>query len=207
LKVGRPGEEKTYNGLFAGKIIQTQRLNDSKPYYTSSPSLSLYSYAQNALLCGSAQPHVVTVQHQSLKVKDGLFRLIQTPKLCLNVKLDHDGLLSEAYLNVEAEAPVVWKWFGLNHWSLSCRQDDSSIPAGTFYERVLHDNILLRVQANGSISCSFRKVDSSTRGLVTGDVVVVSILQDAEQVVFETEADLTSVSNPLLSMYQQLVEP
>jgi hypothetical protein len=207
LKVGRPGQIRRYNGLFAGKIVPIQGLEDTTPQYQSGPVISLYSYTHNALLCGSAQPHIVTMQRRSLTATEGLFRLLQTPSLCLNVKLGHRGLLCEAYLNVAGEDPVFWTWSGPNHWSLSCLQNGVVLAVGTFYERLIHDNILLRVQSNGSISCAFKQIDTDIRGLVTGDISPVQSIQDEELVIFETEVDLKSIINRSTSMYRQLVEP
>jgi len=189
LRTGVKGDQRRYNGLLAGKIIRVQNLHDVQERYQTAPPLTLYSFGHSALLCGSAQPHLVTIQHKSLPVRQGVFRLLQTPELQLNVVLNSSGLLDQAVLNVTGEEPVVWQWVGDCHWSLTCSQNGYKLPVGNFYERLLQDNVLLRVQANGSISCAFKRLSVQVRGLVVGDDAVLTDLADFTELRFVEPVD------------------
>jgi len=212
LKTGHVGEVMKYNGLFAGRIVKVKKLMDRSEYGDDVKPLMPYSYSHNALLCGSAQPHVITVQGKSLKVKSGVFRVLQTETMVLNVRLDMDGLMTEAYLRDEGKGVVVkWQWTGFNHWAQVCYQNGKIIGVDDVFEQII-DGVMVRVQANGSVSCAL-EMGVKVRGLMVGEVLEVNEIDNIEMMVeggevvsYERERVIGGESGEM-SLYQMMVEP
>jgi hypothetical protein len=207
LKTGHVGEVMKYNGLFAGRIVKVKKLMDRSEYGVGVRPLYPYSYSHNALLCGSAQPHVITVQGKSLKVKSGVFRVLQTETLVLNVRLDVWGLMTEAYLRDENGVVVKWQWTGFNHWAQVCYQNEKIIGVNDVFERSI-DGVMVRVQANGSVSCAL-EMGVKVRGLMVGEVLEVKEIDNIERMVEgeeEVSYEREGVSGEM-SLYQMMVEP
>lgn len=211
LKTGRIGEVMKYNGLFAGRIVKVKKLMDRSEYGEGVRALFPYSHSHNALLCGSAQPHVITVQGKSLKVKSGVFRVLQTEKLVLNVRLDVDGLMTEAYLRDDDGVVVKWQWIGFNHWDRVCYQNEKVMGVNDVFEQIV-DGVMVRVQANGSVSCAL-EMGVKVRGLMVGEVLEVKEIDNIERMIEggeEMSYERKGVSGGggrEMSLYEMMVEP
>lgn len=202
LKIQEGGQG--YCGLLAGQIVRLPNLESVK--VIGLPTVRS-NFHYNALLCGSMRPHVVTVQKQILRPRASTYRFLQYPGGCLNVTLDYSGQVRAAQLHREGKEVVSWEWQGMDHWALTCFQDGVARSCNYMYEKEVIPGLLLRVQANGSVSCACRSLDVMT-GLATGDFIEVG-LNESEAVLLPTQSSsedvrrLTSSS----SMYERLIAP
>lgn len=211
-------EPTRYSGLMAGIISPLDDLKDMKA--TSSCIVYPQYYDQNALLAGSAGPHTITAQKTSLRIADGWFRLLQwETQLSLgviNVYLDKDGRARELminYKNGEILINDLWKWTGDEHWNLIASINNNVVDRHHVqeYHFILDNkkdtNVLLRVQGNGSLSASFRKVKSHVRGLFFEDIIAIGGPND----LYTCDVDDPIMRNynipQVTSIYQRLLDP
>jgi len=191
-----------YQGLFAGRILPLTGLEDlSKHLIEELICSSRYRY--NALLCGSAQPHLLSLEKKRYTLKQGLYRLLQNKDLTVNVEVDQRGALSKVVI-FSQQGIEKWTYSG-PFWELRAQRNGTIIPTHDFLELRTED-YLLRVQGNGSISFATNTLCS---GLVKGEMLVVKHLYSTKILQSTELLSLCSVSTPSQknSLYQLLVEP
>ena len=204
------------SGLMAGQIIPLINLEDE--LITPPCSLKSNYYNRNALVAGSAGPHIITTQKNSLRVSSNWFRLLQwaTEKssAVINVQIDAEGQLRQMVCCSEQNGQLSmdsWKWTGEQHWNLLPFKNGLVLNQHSIEEFNFDlgngDEILLRTQGNGSLSASFKGVNSTVRGLLTDDVLIVSGPYDLKmyEVNCPVSKDLDIMSG--LSLYQRIIDP
>lgn len=210
LKTGERHEKRSYNGLFSGVITTVGSLHDTLPYYTLRGALTLHNYRYSALLCGSSQPHVITFNRQALLPRGGIYRYLQASGIIVNVKLDETGAMREALVRVRGEYEVKWCWEGEEHWNLTCKRNGERVE-GVQPLEVKVEGVMLRVQPNASMSCATDGVEgvAEVRGLVSGEMLVLSELEDMSMIetVAETVVGVMGVEKERPGLYERLIEP
>jgi len=161
------------NGLFAGRILPVARIEDCNHYAPVEEAFCAQKYKYNALLCGSAKPHITSFQKGYLPLEQGLYRLVEQEGLLLNVELDQRGALSKALLFINGEKKEEWAYSG-SFWEVKAQRNGEVVSTHTLSEHRTPD-YLLRIQANGSISFASQK---RVRGLFNGEVIPLTSLED-----------------------------
>lgn len=163
-------------------------------------------FDHNALLCGSNDPHVVTLFGQRLNISNGCFRLLssQDGKWGANVRVDERGLL---------HAVRTWHDDKMQELSWDAEQRDPE----WLCEMDIVDNdasIMLRAQDGNVVSIAVRgKVNPAWTGAFVGQTIPVESLSDVSEKA-QTEA-LTVAAMPQerivaksdASLYAQIMEP
>jgi len=186
------------NGLLSGRIIPISRLEDCAHYAPIVEPLPTQKYKYNALLCGSAQPHITSFQKNYLPTRQGLYRLVEEEGLTLNVELDERGALSKVFL-MRGHEREEWIYSG-PFWALGALRNGKLVSTHTLTEHRT-EAYLLRIQGNGSISFASQK---KMKGLLNGEVVVISSLEDCTP--REVSQRLLSQSVRGDSLYHRLIE-
>ena len=215
LKIGDLNGPFTCSGLLAGQIIPLQTLKDDQT--TTPVSIVIGQYDQNSLLAGSAGPHIITTQKKAIRVSNNSFRLLQWKTSessgIVNAQLDHEGQIRQLIIcsNQNGQPSIQsWKWIGNEHWNLIPIKNNSPLSRHTVCEHKFslgNDSlILLRVQGNGSLSASFKNVQSNVRGLLFGDILTLNSLYDLNTYELNTPLS-TPLSMQSASLYQRLIDP
>ena len=205
-----------YAGAMAGQIVSLNHLKDIK--LVQSKSLKPMYYERNAILTGSAGPHVITAQRKAIRVNDNWYRLLQwnnhESSGAINVRLDETGQVRQLIINSKHNGQQFndhWKWIGNQHHKFLPIKNNNSLNRQFVNDNlfwVAHDTyIMLRTQGNGSISAAFRKTKANVRGLLFGDIITVEGPNDFK---------IKEINDPLLqtiststnqSIYHQMIDP
>lgn len=168
-------EKIILGGLLATQIIKIHNIYDTYNYLGKEIIPAYYKY--NALFCGSTVAHIVTHNKESLNVlPEGNYRLLQFNEMCINVQLDNDGRTRKLKILND-----IWEFNG-DFWNLNVyKNGDKNLNAE--YEDYNFNDILVRVQNNGSLSCAFKSLEiENLGGIILGDVGFISDLNNTEKI-------------------------
>jgi hypothetical protein len=205
IKTNKTGDV-SMSGLCVGEIIPMGYLSDVTT--TGKKVVQVCRYGLNALLSGSNDPHIVTTQGKKLEMSDGYFRLLEFGSNILNCHMNIKGEIDQLQVFKTNSDSKSWLWTGEEHWNLKCYCDGQSVDRAHKHEELIQvDNgeILLRIQANGSVSVGLKNTGSTARGLFTNDIVKLSGLDDKSNHVYG-QMDENLVADPAASMYARKVE-
>ncbi len=201
-----------YAGLFSGQIMSVSYLKDESILQGRVIQPSFYT--SHALLCGSMDPHVISIQGKKIVLTGAWYRLLQWKNDhttgVINVFLDGERRLRKLVFKTKIDGQWridVWEWTGPNHWELQCSHNGVALKKHDICEKqfdIVGGLIFVRVQANGSISAAFKDVDSHVRGLFFNDII--SILGSEDHEIY----NLPVLELPLCckgSFYECLLEP
>lgn len=205
------------SGLLAGMISPIACLTDDSE--TEVRKINPNFYEHNSLLSASAHPHVVTVQGKRMVLKRRTVRLLQWKTTesqgTITGTVDGHGLLRKLRININEKSGEnfnsTWSWIGPNHWFLFFMQDGKEIKRQLFEKEFMinkNSSILVRVQRNAALSISFKNIDSSVRGVMVGDVIKVTSIDDTEVYRVGTPLSLNAISvRKTTSDYERMIEP
>uniref|UniRef100_A0A6C0ADC7 Uncharacterized protein n=1 Tax=viral metagenome TaxID=1070528 RepID=A0A6C0ADC7_9ZZZZ len=175
METNLKSEKIILGGLLATQIIKIHNIYDTYNYLGTEIIPGYYKY--NALFCGSTVSHIVTHNKESLSVlPGGNYRLLQFNEMCINVQLNNDGRICKLKILND-----IWEFNG-DFWNLDVyKNGDKNLNAE--YEDYNFNDILVRVQSNGSVSCAFRTLEiENLGGIILGDVGFISDLNNTEKI-------------------------
>ena len=215
------GTNQPFNcsGLLAGNICPITSLTDKSP--TEARTIIPNFYSHNSLFSASAHPHVITVQGNMMKVKDTTVRLLQWNTDhsigIVNATIGTNGRMHKLFIHVQDLISDTifhsqWRWSGINHWKLSCFQNEIPVPCNHIFEKQFqinsHSIIFVRVQGNASLSVSYKTPDSSVRGLLLGDTMQFKFLYNTYVIPIDTSLSLDPIPvRHTESFYEKIIEP
>jgi hypothetical protein len=202
IKTNKIGSVKI-GGIYSGEIVLRSDIADVSR--TDHKFIQTTNYDSNALLCGSTDSYVVTIQGKQLKVSEGYYRLVQFGSNIVNCYLNSDRQIKQLQIFTTDGLEKNWIWSDDEHWNLKCYSD--GIPVDKFYKQdiILHENksqVLMRIQANGSVSAGFTDPKSYARGLFTDDILSVDNIQD-QKIYTVGELSKSLTSNQQAGIYER----
>jgi hypothetical protein len=214
LSLTESEHQQLYSGLVAGQILPLKDLKDQQSGHHRLIQPNLYT--KNALLAGSSYPHVVTAQKKSIHPTSMWCRLLQwETNGVINVRLDSTGQMRELILCSNQGGKLAiesWEWTGQDFCNFSTFRnqiplDTQHVQESRFTLNDQKSTILLRIQGNGSVSAGFSGKTESVRGLLFGDIQLLTGPYDLKFYNFVDPIDQCLVMPRGLSLYQRLIEP
>jgi hypothetical protein len=223
------------SGIFAGQLIRISSLNDLKEHI---PKIIKYptEFKASALLCGSAEPHIVTINGSKLSLMPGLYRLFQWNNSYGNIIINSRRQLAYLYIKIDKQEIVVtyknniMKIMDEKGKLILNRYEIKEINLTETTQRVTAptaalgevsgigsslnqtSDAILRIQGNGAISLACMNLESNIAGLFMGDILKLKFVKDGKKFKSKNEYSLEQITqkSPFISvssMYENLIEP